>query len=177
MDEKKITVLFVSTFILVLLAIAFLTSISEQTSLSTEKTKVADESYNLTGEGCYAGGQVNESDSDCNLTVTNAPTGWKAVDCALTSVVVTNTTGTTLTSGTDYNVYASTGVVQMLNTTDTDVESLGNNVLIDYSYCGDSYVNSSWGRSILGVNVGLFAVAILIAVVLLVYVLFDKKKE
>jgi len=168
---------FLLVFVVVILAVAFLTSISDQTNTVTSKTSVSDESYDLSTLGCLTeDGQVNESSSACNLTVTNAPTGWKSVDCPLTNVVVGNDT-TTLTLDTDYYLFASTGVLQLLNTTETENGTIGNDVYVDYTYCGDGYVNSSWGRNILGVNAGLFAVAILIIVVALVYMYLKNKED
>jgi hypothetical protein len=139
---------------------------------------VTDESYNLHTLGCYEGGQVNgTTDADCNLTVAYAPSGWKATDtdCYLSDVVVTNATGTAYTLNTDYKVFEITGIIQMLNTSTT--ETPNNVTLIDYKYCGDSYMADSWGRSVLNVNVGLFAIAILIAAVTIVYLLFGNKKD
>ena len=179
MAEKKDNTMkvLITTFVVALLAVVFLSSLAEQTNVVTTKLTTSDESYNLTGIGCYSAGQVNGTDADCAITVTNAPTSWEQEDCPLTSVVVTNTTGTALTLDTDYTLSASTGVVTMLNTTSTNLTNMGNNVLIDYQYCGSNYLNSSWGRSILGVNAGLYAIAILILVVAAVYLLLGRKSD
>ena len=143
--------------------------------ITTQKTTVEDESYNLTELSCYASGEVNESADACVLTTTYAPTSWKQEDCPLTNVVVSNSAGTALTLDTDYTLVESTGIVSMLDTVDTNATNLGETVLIDYTYCGDDYLNSSWGRSILGVNAGLLAVALLAAGAGLVYLLYGKK--
>jgi hypothetical protein len=176
-EKDKSVQTYITLFIVVLLAVAFVTSIAGQTNNATTKLTVTDEAYNLTGIGCYSAGQVNGTDPDCAITVAKAPTGWEQEDCGLTSVVVTNTTGTALTLDTDYTLSASTGVVTMKNTSSTVVAAMGNNVLIDYAYCGEGYVNSSWGRTILGVNVGLFAIAILVAVLIGVYLLLGKRDD
>ena len=180
MPEKNTMKIVISTAVLLILAAVFITSIADQTAVNTQKTVVTDEAYNLTTIGCYQAGQVNSSqgDEDCNITVTYAPTSWNQEDCPLTSVVVENDTGTlTLTLDTDYSVTASTGTIRMLNTTSTNLTSMGDDVLITYTYCGDNYVSSSWGRDVLNVNVGLYAVAILIAAALVVYLLFGKKED
>jgi hypothetical protein len=179
MEKDNTVKTLVTTFIVLLLALAFVISIADQTNNVTSKTNAVDEAYNLSGIGCYtAAGQVNGTgDADCAIAVSYAPTSWKIEDCPLTNVVVTNTTGTVLVLDTDYELSASTGIITMLNTTDTVVAKMGNNVLFDYSYCADNYVNSTWGRQILGVNVGLFAIAILIVVLLAVYFLLGKNRE
>lgn len=176
--EKNNLKQFVWIFVGVILAVAFITSIATQTNSVTSKTIVVNESYDLT-TSCIAstpdGGHINESDADCNITVTNYPTGWKVEDCPLTSVTVHNDTGgQSFTASTDYNLFASSGVVQLLNTTATQAGH-ANTTEVNYKYCAAGYVNSSWGRNILGVNVGLFAIAILIIVILLVYTLLGKK--
>ena len=179
MEKKDKTIsVFMTAFIGVLLAVALIGTLADTSNTATSKLTASDESYNLTGIGCYQGGQVNgTADANCNITVTYAPTGWEQEDCPLTSVVVTNSTGTALTLDTDYYLFPSTGIVQMLNTTDTDVGSMGDDVLIDYSYCGDGYLNSSWGRTILDTNVGMFAIAILIIAIAAAYVLLGKKGD
>jgi len=178
MAENKNTLkVLVTTFVVLIFALAFIVSIADQTNTVTTKSTVTGETYDLS-TSCYTGDdQVNESNSACNYTVTYAPTSWKQEDCPLTSVVVTNNTGTALVLDTDYSVFASTGVVQFLNTTDTEASALGNNAKVDYAYCGDGYLNSSWGRSVLGTNTGLFAIAILIAVLIAVYLLFNRKDD
>lgn len=169
--------IFLTVFITVLLAVILIGVIADTTNTTTTKSNVADESFNLLTLGCYSGGQVNESKTACAVTVANAPTSWKSEDCPLTSVVVTNNTGTALELDTDYTLSDSTGVITFKNTTATVNTSLGNVAKVDYTYCGDTYVNSSWGRTILGTNVGLYAIAILVAAVALVYVYLGKKKD
>ena len=175
--QDKTLQVFITSFIVILLALAFITSLSDQTNVVTSKTNVADESFNLQTLSCYSGGQVNESKAACTVTVTNAPTSWKSEDCPLTNVVVTNNTGTVLLLDTDYTLTASTGTIVFKNTTSTVNTSLGNVALVDYSYCGTGYVNSSWGRTLLGTNTGLFAIAILVAGIALAYTLLGKKGD
>jgi len=175
MEKDNTMKVLITTFVLLLLAIAFLSSIATQTTDVTQKTDVADETTDVSASGCLtADGQVNESSSLCNLTVTNYPTTWKIEDCPLTSVVVSNDT-TALTVDTDYVVYASSGVIQLLNTTETENGTIGNSVLVDYTYCADNYVNTSWGRTILGTNVGIYALAILLVVIAGIFVLLKRK--
>lgn len=177
MEKDKTLSVFMAAFIAVLLALALIGTLADTSNTATKKLTVSDEAYNLTGIGCYSAGQVNESKTQCAITVNKAPTGWEQEDCPLTSVVVTNTTGTVLTLTTDYTLSASTGVVTMKNTTSTNLTKMGNNVLIDYTYCGEGYLNSSWGRTILDTNVGMFAIAILIIAIAAAYVLLGKKGD
>jgi len=143
----------------------------------TAKTSIYDESSNL-ATSCIVGAaqQVNESDSACNITATNVPSGWKEIDCPLTSVTVENTsagTYTALAEGTDYNLFASTGIVQMLNTTDTDAGDF-NTTYVNYVYCQDNYLNLGWGRTITNLVAGFFAIALLM---ISVGLFFDVAKD
>jgi len=177
MEKDNTLKVLVTTFVVLLLAIAFLSSIATQTTNTTSLSVVTDETTDLSANGCLtADGQVNESSDNCVLTVTNAPTGWKQVECPLTSIVVGNDT-TELTLDTDYTVVASTGVITLLNTTETENGTIGNDLLVDYEYCGDNYVTSSWGRTLLGTNVGLYAIAILAVVILGLYLLLGKRDD
>ena len=48
----------------------------------------------------------------------------------------------------------------MLNTTDTRRGDF-NDTYISYAYCGDNYLNSAWGRTVLNLVAGFFALALL----------------
>jgi len=47
-----------------------------------------------------------------------------------------------------------------LNTTTTN-NSMGNTTYFDYTYCADGYMNIAWGRTILNLVAGFFALALL----------------
>lgn len=177
MEKNKTTSVLITAFIVVIMAVAFLSSIADQTNNSIAKSKGSD-SYNLSSNGCYQGGQVNgTTDVNCNVTVTNVPTSWRVDDCPISSVVVSNSAGTALTLDTDYKLFASAGLVQFLNTTATNSTNLGDVATVQYSYCGSNYVNSGWGRSILGTNAGIYALAILIIAIGVAYALLGKKDD
>lgn len=173
----KETTNYLTVFIAVVLALSFIVAIAALTTQTTERTKVDNEiisiataqvSYNATATG------INSSK---NLgPVTNYPTGWKIDDCPLEDIVVTNSSGTVLTLTTDYTLTTSSGILTIVNNTNTiNAFKISNNSLVDYSYCGAGYLNLGWGRTILNTNVGLYAIAILVIVVVLVYVLLNRK--
>ena len=158
-------------FATLIIAVSLITTIATQSLAVTDYKKVSNESHNL--DDCVvltAGGgwEINESDPDCNITVTHYPTGWKTSDCPITNVIVNNGTGSALTPSTDYNLYASNGIIQMLDTTATE-NLTGNNTYIYYSYCGDDYLNLSWGRTLLNLVAGFFAIGILLVSIGLFY--------
>lgn len=158
-------------FVTLILGAVLIGTIATNSLDVTAKTNIDDETHDLTS--CVAshssqGWVINESDADCNVTVTNYPTSWKVQDCPLTSVVVKNGTKTPLTVDTDYVVFDSSGVVKLKNTTATR-NLTGNDTFLYYTYCGDDYLNSGFGRSTLNMVAGFFAIALLGVSLLLFY--------
>jgi len=177
-NKNNTVILMVSTMILIIVGIAFLTSISDQTTHNTQKTIVTDEQVLLSAETACPSGAINTSYVH---TLTNAPTGWKTEDsdCYITGLVVTNSSGSAFTVTTDYVLDSDAGTLTFKNTALVNQScATGDNItLVDYQYCGDNYLSESWGRSILNVNVGLFALAILIGAIALVYLLLGKNDD
>ncbi len=155
-------------FIVVIVCLALFGSIINTQDLATEKQAITDENMSLSS--CYATGslkaEVNESASECNFTVSSAPTGWELTEsvCAIGNVIVTNSTGAVLVSATDYNVFTQTGIVQFLNTTDTNRTGIGanNQTQIDYDFCDSGYNKDTSSRGIARLW-GLFAALIILA--------------
>jgi len=150
-----------------IIGIVLIGSIATGTLAVTDKRIVYDEAFDLVTLTCVnetGGGIYNSTFAPCNLTVAYAPTAgtWKQTDCPISSVVVTNTSAGTyaaLTAGTDYLLFASAGIIDMENTTAT--QTFTNNTYITYEYCGDDYINQAWGRSLLNMVAGFFALAVL----------------
>lgn len=163
-ETNPFMVIFIA-IILILIALAFITVVTNTKSVQTEKQIVTNESDSLST--CYEGSadnSVNETKPSCNITVTNAPTGWKLTNsvCAIGSVAITNSSGdVVLVSGTDYNAFTQTGIIQLLNTSDT----LGipdNSTLTSYNYCGDGYLTSSGDRGLLNLIPTMMIIALLV---------------
>jgi len=154
-------------FILIVVGIVFVEAIADNESKLTSKNSVDDETFNLTSNSCYtAGGEVNESNSNCNLTVENWYSDWRASEseCYLSGVTVSNASDSELTADTDYVLYEDEGVIQMLNTTDTNSTNLGEDVLVDYEYCPYGYNVDSSSRSIASLITIFFVLALFVAV-------------
>ena len=157
------------TFIGIIVAIALLVPIFDtQAQMTTLQSAV--ETTNLSANGCslvvVGGAEVNESVAACNLTAGAwYPTGdWRILDgqCALSSVVVANAAGDALVLDTDYELFASTGIIRMLNTTSTNESALGFNVVANYDYCAEGY-NTSGSSRTMATLIGLFAALALMA--------------
>jgi len=151
-------------FVFLILGSALIPVIASNTNERTNLNLAVGENHNVTTGFNITLSQVNESDSGSNFTITNAPTGWEVTGCPITSFSLQNDS-TVYTSGTDYNFYPTTGLVQMLNTTTTDgnndTKVPNGNLFVRYNYCGDGYINSSWGRTVLDLISGFFALALL----------------
>ncbi len=174
MESSKNINYIVLAFVFLIIGSVLIGQVATNTNARTDKVVLAGESFDLAALGCIANrSEVNESNSACNVTVTNAPSSWKVLDCPLTSVTVRNST-TDFTLSTDYNLFASSGLVQMLNSTGT--VGFANTTLVDYTYCADDYLNSTFGRTTLNLVPGFFALALLGVALWLFYAVFRENK-
>lgn len=155
MNKKAQTAMGVIIFLAIgiLFGLAIFQQIVDTQSELTNLGTITDEVTNLTAVGCYdASGVVNESNSACNITVSKwYPSGdWRRSEsaCYLSNVVVSNATGTALVLNTDYRIDSDSGIIVMLNTDATNKTNLGENALIDYSYCREGYNKDSSSRGI-----------------------------
>lgn len=113
-------------------------------------------------------------------TVTNAPDDWKVADCPLTNFAIKNASGTAITLTTDYTVTLSAGTFKLLDTTATNTTNNfygdNNKTYVDYEYCADDYMNSSWGRSIMNLIAGFLALVLFGAAVGVMYSIYKDVK-
>lgn len=149
--------------VVAIVGIVLATAIFNQQAVLTTKQDVVNESDNVTLGGCYTAtlGQVNTSSAGCNITLTNAPSGWKQADCPLESVSLQNVSGDALTITTQYTVNATTGVISLINASGVNASVL-DTMLTDYTFCRDGYNKDTGSRSIAGL-IGLFTVLALVA--------------
>lgn len=144
-------------FLVLIVGLALIGTVASNSLVVTEKTTVYDEVIDVSSARVGADLSINETLS--NFTVTNVPSGWKVDDCPIVQLAYGNDS-VTLALATDYEVFLSEGILHVLNTTDTN-GSLGNTTYFDYTYCADGYLNIAWGRTILNLVAGFFALALL----------------
>ncbi len=157
-------------FVALIIGIVLISVIASQTIAVTDKTIVVDESVDAASAILSA----NDINVSVNLSLANIPAGWKIADCPLTSITISNNTGTALTITTDYLVYPVQGVYSLVNSSgvlaDLAVSTADtNNTLVDYTYCQDDYLNSAFGRSSQNLVPGFFALALLAVAIGLFY--------
>lgn len=151
----------ITMIIAVVAGLVLIQAIFDQQALSTTKTTVTDESINIAG--AYDGGAVNTS---YEFTVTNAPSGWQLQECPLTSVTLTNSSGSSWTTVTDYVFNTTDGTFTLKNTANVNQTFDSNNLTyVDYTYCQDGYNNDSGSRAIAGL-IGLFCALALLAFII-----------
>ena len=150
-------------FVTLLLGVILVGTIATEGLLRTDKLNIDDEAVDITSLR-IDNNNINES---LTVAVTNAPTSWKSEDCPLTNVVYGNASED-FTVTTDYTIDAATGSLTVKNTS-TTVNSVPNATYIDYNYCNDDYLNLGWGRTLINLVAGFFAIAILLVSVGLFY--------
>ena len=153
--ETNFTSLLIAGFVFLMLGVVLIAPISTSIIDGTSKTDVANEAIDISSSKSGPD-QVNESIS--NFTLTNYPTDWKILNCPISSFTYGNAT-IDYVLDTDYNFFSDSGIIKVLNTTTT--EEGGNSTLADYTYCSDSYLDSSWGRLVLNTVPGFYALALL----------------
>lgn len=147
----------IMAFVLVLVGVALITQIASTSLTATSKKQITNEAITITAA------RFNETHTNTTypFPVAHAPADgdWQANDgCPIASVVYGNSTKDyTLT--TDYLFNLTTGVLTLKNS--SVIIGGSNSTLIDYTYCGDDYLNSDWGRTVLLLVGGFFALALL----------------
>ena len=165
---ENITTKLLLGFITLLIGVVLIGTLASEGLDKTDKNVITDESISIAGAYANTTIPVNHGQT---FTVTNNPTTWKITDCPLTSVVLTNSSGTVFTDGTDYDIDETTGIFNLYDTVKVNITFIdGDNLTyVDYTYCGDDYMNLSWGRTGINLVAGFFALGLLIASVGLFY--------
>jgi len=148
----------IAAFVLLIIGIVFVGQVAVIGSGVTSKVGVGNEVIDYTTAFQESSDQINET---ITFTVANNPTGWKVNDCPLTGITLTNSSGSAWTSGTDYTFTASTGTFIIKNTINTNITTT-NQTYVGYQYCGDDYMNLTWGRTGINLVSGFFALTMLL---------------
>lgn len=143
-------------FFMIILGLALIAAVANGSALVTTKLNIVDEAIDISTARNDSGG-INITAS--NFTIANAPSGWKVDECPITSVTYGNASDDYLVT-TDYIFYASSGILQVQIEAEADINNV-NATFIDYTYCQDDYLNIAWGRTVLSLVAGFFALAIL----------------
>jgi len=167
--ENKLFGLSIAVAIAIMIGVIFVSIIADETSQRTLKLTSYGEGIALVNPNATL---VNET---AVYTVTNAPTGWEIQDCPLTSVAITNKTGSALTPTTDYIFDASAGTFTLVGTDKTKaLVPVDNKTYVTYTYCGKDYV-SGWAGTVTNMVPGFFALALLLVAAMVLYFVLREK--
>lgn len=151
-------------FVALLIGVLLLSQIATESNGTVSKGGVVNDSTTFVING--AGTSVNTT-----REYTLGTLGETSVDCPITNFVLAASNATTeWTDVTDYVVDLDAGTFTLKNTSATWAEVLTSNVtLADYNYCDAGYMQLGWGRTMLNLTPGFFALALLLVAVALFY--------
>jgi len=132
-------------FIGVIVVLAIIPTIADETSTLIDKRSIVNETIDITTARQAGLQDINES-IIFNVTHENADR-WKQLNCPLTNFVMRNQTNGTLVEGTDYVVTLEYGNFSLLSSVDLNT-SVDNDTYIDYTYCPDGYITDGSGRTV-----------------------------
>jgi len=158
--ENNNTGKIIMAFFMVIVGVVLIATISNNSAAVTDKINIVNETVSIASARNLSGTTFALNYS-VDISVTNAPTGWKSTDCPLGSFSMVNQSGTAMTDTTDYDVDESTGTLNFLNTLIANMSGTSNTTYASYTYCSDDYLNSAWGRSVMNLIAGFFALALL----------------
>ena len=174
MEQKNINFLILA-FVFLIVGSALLVSIATETNAVVDKEYMITEPISL--EAVRISDNILSYDPAVELTIAIPPSGWQQTDCPITNFVLYNQTGTETVETTDYVFTPSTGVLTIVNSSiwfsDGTYLQAENDTTLDYTYCEDDYLNSSWGRAVLTTVPGFFALALLGVALWLFYNVFS----
>ena len=157
-------------FVTLILGIALISAIATQSLASTTPTSVSNEQINVSSAIVNAS-YVNTS-VDFDLAHAYVGTNaYKATDFGSACYIIPTVTNSTNAS----NVYVdptdilryTDGTFSLKNT--SRVLSGGTILNATYTYCGNDYISQSWGRDVLNLVGGFFAIALMLVGVGLFY--------
>ena len=147
-------------FVGLIIGLALIPQIAITTNGVTGLTAATD-TVNIAGARLPGGGALNES---YTFTIANALTTgtWKAdeSECEVFPITLKNQSGATMTDPTHYVYVTGPGTFTLKNHASLN-QSGSNTTTVSYDYCPADYIAVSWGRSVLSLVVGFFALSIL----------------
>jgi hypothetical protein len=171
MAELGVANKLILAFVTLLVGVILIGSIASEGLDKTTFASALDESHILSPT-IITGRNNTDINETITYTLTYAPSGWKAGgECPITSFVITNSSGFELTETTDYVVDLDAGTWVFVNSAGLNdtIDVATNQTLVDYNYCADDYLNLGWGRTVVNMVAGFFAIALLLTSVGLFY--------
>ena len=159
METKNKTVgIAIAMAVAIILGVVLISIIADSTVTKTQLTSVVNERVNVNTAKV---GTPNITDESQIFSVTNTERAYG--DCPFTLVSMTNDSGSALTETTDWVMNKDIGTFYLKNSSAIweGFSGTGNYTKVSYTYCPKEYINISWGRTILNLVPGFFALGIL----------------
>ena len=156
MENSSVTML-ISAFLALIVGVSLIGVVASEGNHVTNTITITDEEVSII-PAVLTDGVINTT---YELTIANAPDGWRTTGCPVTSFVLGNSSEDyTLT--TDYLFTASTGVITLKDTAEVNYTVFADNItLVDYVYCDEDYLTAGWNRTIIDLVPGFFALALM----------------
>ena len=156
-------------FVTLIIGIALLGVVATQGSEVVDKDFILNETFDLTDFRLPANyTMMNESHTE-DLANAYGSTDWQWNDCSIVVTLLAFPNGTALTVTNDYSVTVN-GVVSMVNSSLFYEDAMApNTTLVTYTHCQDDYISLGWGRSVITMIPGFFALALLMVSIALFY--------
>ena len=158
--EKLIT-----AFVLLIVGVALIGVVAQQIRIGTETSDISNESFSLATFRADFSDNINTS-AIVNLTNAYGDDDWQWNECSISVTSMAFANGTALATTTDYNATAN-GAIALYNSSSFYDSANTTNVI--YSYCADDYMNLGWGRSVMQIVPGFFAIAMLLIALAMFY--------
>jgi hypothetical protein len=158
--------------ILVLVALALITSVANTKSQQTNLQTIDNKSISVVSS--YA--NETYASSTTNYTI-YSQSDWKISECPLTSVGISNGAGTLLVEDTDYTLYENEGVYSLINATKTMPKTSLNKTYVNATYCADGYLTNSGDRNLANLWVTMMVIVLIGALIGVVMKLYKDYKE
>jgi len=147
-------------FFMVIVGVVLIAAVANGSDLVTSKIDIVSETVDISDARNLSGADFALNYS-VDITIVNPPSDWKTTECPISGFSLTNESGTAMTDATDYDIDESTGIINFYNTLIANMTGTSNTTYASYTYCQDEYLNIAWGRSIMNLVAGFFALAIL----------------
>ena len=154
--EKSSLAMLMSAFLAIIVGVSLIGVIASEGNDVTNTINVTGESVDYTDAILDITGEINTTKE---ITIANAPDGWRITDCPVVGFDLYNDSGS-LTLTADYTFTASTGVILFNNTANVN-DSLTNTTTATYVYCDEGYLTQGWNRTIIDLIPGFFALALM----------------
>lgn len=160
MENSNISKIIISFFMIVV-GVVLITSVANSSDAVTSKIDIVNETFDIS-DARNLSGTTFALNYSVDLNIANSPTSWKITDCPVSSFSMINQSGEAMADTTDYDIDESTGTLNFYNTLIANMTGTSNTTYASYTYCPDDYLNIAWGRSVINLVAGFFAMAILL---------------